>query len=142
MKMLSKMLALFLALVTLLAMVPISAIAEPWFKVDADNSGELPVVSITVDASALIAILGDAAGLNADTAILPAVKNGIHVDMEALLTVLTAKEIFEIIPKIAEGEGLTNGYRVVTNCGDDGCQSVKHLHFHILGGKQLSGEMG
>lgn len=45
--------------------------------------------------------------------------------------------IFEAIPKIAAAEGLTNGYRVITNCGEDGCQTVKHLHFHILGGKKL-----
>ena len=45
--------------------------------------------------------------------------------------------IFEAIPKIAAVEGLSNGYRVITNCGEDGCQSVKHLHFHILGGKKL-----
>lgn len=46
--------------------------------------------------------------------------------------------IFEVIPKIAAAEGLTEGYRVITNCGTYGCQSVKHLHFHLLGGKQLS----
>ena len=45
--------------------------------------------------------------------------------------------IFEVIPKIAAAEGLTNGYRVITNCGEDACQTVKHLHFHILGGKML-----
>ena len=49
--------------------------------------------------------------------------------------------IFEAIPKIAASEGLTNGYRVITNCGEDGCQSVKHLHFHILGGKKLPDQM-
>ena len=49
--------------------------------------------------------------------------------------------IFEAIPKIAQNEGLTNGYRVISNVGNDGCQSVKHLHFHILGGKQLSETM-
>ena len=49
--------------------------------------------------------------------------------------------IFAAIPKIAAQEGLTNGYRVITNCGEDGCQSVQHLHFHILGGKKLSEEM-
>lgn len=49
--------------------------------------------------------------------------------------------IFEAIPKIAQSEGLTNGYRVISNVGNDGCQSVKHLHFHILGGKQLSETM-
>ena len=36
---------------------------------------------------------------------------------------------------------LTDGYRIVTNIGEDGCQSVKHLHFHILGGKKLSENM-
>ena len=34
------------------------------------------------------------------------------------------------------------GYRVVTNCGPDACQSVGHMHFHVLGGEQLSGRMG
>ena len=50
-------------------------------------------------------------------------------------------KIFEAIPKIAKLLGLVNGYRVVSNIGDDGCQSVKHLHFHILGGKKLSENM-
>lgn len=45
--------------------------------------------------------------------------------------------VFEAIPKIADAEGLTNGYRVINNCGEDGGQTVMHLHFHILGGKPL-----
>ncbi len=49
--------------------------------------------------------------------------------------------IFEVIPQIAKAEGLENGYRVVSNCGDHAGQTVHHLHFHILGGKQLSLEM-
>ena len=49
--------------------------------------------------------------------------------------------IFEMIPKLAATAGITNGYRVITNCGEDACQSVKHLHFHILGGKPLSEQM-
>ena len=49
--------------------------------------------------------------------------------------------IFEVIPAIAKAEGLENGYRVVSNCGPDAGQSVQHLHFHILGGKQLTLEM-
>ena len=48
-------------------------------------------------------------------------------------------EIFETINKIAESEGIKeSGYRVISNCGNDGCQSVEHLHFHILGGRKLS----
>lgn len=50
-------------------------------------------------------------------------------------------KIFTIIPKIAAEAGLVNGYRVISNCGDDACQSVKHLHFHVLGGAQLSEKM-
>ena len=46
------------------------------------------------------------------------------------------------IPKVAKAAGLENGYRVITNVGEDGCQSVKHLHFHILGGAQLGEQMG
>ena len=49
--------------------------------------------------------------------------------------------IFETIPKIAKDLGLSDGYRVVTNCGAHAGQSVFHLHFHILGGEQLSLEM-
>ena len=49
--------------------------------------------------------------------------------------------IFEKIPEIAREAGLTNGYRIISNCGDDACQSVKHLHFHILGGAQLADRM-
>jgi histidine triad (HIT) family protein len=49
--------------------------------------------------------------------------------------------IFEVIPRIAAAEGLENGYRVVSNCGDHAGQTVKHLHFHILGGRQLTLEM-
>ncbi len=50
-------------------------------------------------------------------------------------------KIFEQIPKIAKEVGLTNGYRVISNCGDDASQSVHHLHFHILGGRQLADQM-
>ena len=50
--------------------------------------------------------------------------------------------IFEAIPEIAKNEGLVGGYRVISNCGADACQSVKHLHFHILGGAQLGERMG
>ena len=49
--------------------------------------------------------------------------------------------IFEVIPAIAVKEGLTNGYRVVSNCGPDAGQTVPHLHVHILVGKALSLEM-
>ena len=46
--------------------------------------------------------------------------------------------IYTTINKIAKQEGVAeNGFRVVVNCGEDGGQEVKHLHFHIIGGKKL-----
>ena len=52
-----------------------------------------------------------------------------HALMGHLL--LTAK-------RVAQQVGLTNGYRVVINTGDDGGQTVNHLHLHILGGRSLT----
>ena len=49
--------------------------------------------------------------------------------------------IFEVIPQIAKAENLEKGYRVISNCGEHAGQTVHHLHFHILGGKQLSLEL-
>ena len=62
--------------------------------------------------------------------------DGITAENSALIA-----HIFERIPVIAKAEGLTNGYRVVTNCGADSGQTVPHLHFHILGGKQMDLKM-
>lgn len=42
------------------------------------------------------------------------------------------------IKDIAAGEGLKNGYRAVINCGEDGQQTVKHLHIHILGKRKMT----
>jgi len=47
-----------------------------------------------------------------------------------------------IAKKIAQEMGIEyTGYRVVSNCGDDAGQTVKHLHYHLLGGKKMSVEM-
>ncbi len=54
----------------------------------------------------------------------------------------TVAHIFEVIPAVAKLAGVTNGYRVITNCGEDACQTVKHLHFHVMGGKKLPENMG
>ena len=62
-------------------------------------------------------------------------------EVNASNSVCVAK-VFEAIPKIAADAGLTGGYRVITNCGADACQSVKHLHFHIMGGRRLPENMG
>ncbi|HJA59150.1 MAG TPA: histidine triad nucleotide-binding protein [Firmicutes bacterium] len=48
------------------------------------------------------------------------------------------RDVFLAIPEIAKAAGLTNGYRIVTNIGEDGGQTVKHLHFHLLGGQKFA----
>lgn len=48
--------------------------------------------------------------------------------------------IFEVAAKIAKDMGLTNGYRVVSNCGEDAGQTVFHIHFHLLAGRKLGWE--
>ena len=46
-------------------------------------------------------------------------------------------KIFEAIALISKQEGLTDGYRIVNNCGDDGGQTVGHLHFHMLAKRSM-----
>ena len=55
----------------------------------------------------------------------------------------TAVAVLNAVKAVAKSEGVSeSGFRAVTNCGPDGAQSVEHLHFHVLGGAQLSGRMG
>ncbi len=69
-----------------------------------------------------------------------------HIESAAEITAdnsAVVAHIFEVIAKIAKEQGVDkDGFRVVSNCGENGCQSVKHLHFHILGGKKLDVAMG
>lgn len=58
---------------------------------------------------------------------------------------LTKEDMQDIIPHIFEAIQIVtkeldfdgNGYRIVNNCGNDGGQTVNHIHFHILGGRKL-----
>ena len=69
-----------------------------------------------------------------------------HIDSVAAVTAensAVVAHIFEVIAQIAKEQGIDkDGFRVVSNCGENGCQSVKHLHFHILGGRKLDVTMG
>ena len=64
-----------------------------------------------------------------------------HIDSAAALTESDAAllgHIYAVIADLCRQLGVAeNGYRVVTNVGADGGQSVKHLHFHVLGGEKL-----
>lgn len=51
------------------------------------------------------------------------------------------KDITLVAKHLAESFNLENGWRIVSNVGEDGGQTVRHLHFHLLGGKKLSVEL-
>ena len=54
----------------------------------------------------------------------------------------TAAALVAAIGEVAELEGVEkDGFRIVSNCGKNGCQSVGHLHIHLLGGAQLTEKM-
>ena len=50
--------------------------------------------------------------------------------------------IFEVIAKLSKEMGMTEGFRVVSNCGDCAGQTVKHLHFHVLSGREFTWPAG
>lgn len=64
-----------------------------------------------------------------------------NVKEAAALSDAALAAIIRAIGKIAQQENLAEGFRVVTNCGKNACQSVDHLHFHILGGRQMADQM-
>jgi len=47
-----------------------------------------------------------------------------------------------VASKVAKEQGLEEGFRIVINNGKHGCQSVYHIHLHVIGGKQLSWHPG
>ena len=67
--------------------------------------------------------------------------HGMNIVDAAQLPDETLAGLLRAIGKIARQEGLEKGFRVVSNCGPDACQSVPHLHFHILGGRQMADQM-
>ena len=102
-------------------------------------AGDIPSTKVYEDASVYafrdIAPQAPSHILVIPKAHIPSV-DGINAENSAVIA-----HIFEVIPQIAQAEGLTGGYRVVSNCGADAGQTVHHLHFHILGGKELALEM-
>ena len=63
-----------------------------------------------------------------------------HIDGAGSITPENAASVakcFEAISEIARQEKLSGGFRVISNCGEDAGQTVKHLHFHILAGVKM-----
>ncbi len=61
-----------------------------------------------------------------------------HVENVLEAEVSSISNIFDAIQKIAKEQGIEEtGFRIISNCGEDAGQTVKHLHFHILAGTKL-----
>lgn len=99
MKVFRKFLAVLLALVTVLTLIPFSVFAkasEPWLEVEGSEGVDAPVLTVKVDAGALMALLR---ADDASSPILPELQSGIALDFKSLTQVFTATELFEIIPR-------------------------------------------
>lgn len=71
---------------------------------------------------------------------------GDHIDTLADLPeerLVLVGHMTDVANKLAVSKGIAeSGYRVVINCGQQGGQAVRHLHMHLLGGRQLAGNLG
>ena len=66
-----------------------------------------------------------------------------HMDNILECDAETAAALTDAVKQIAASEGVAeSGFRLVSNCGRDGAQSVNHLHVHLMGGKKLPERMG
>ena len=102
-------------------------------------AGEIPSTKVYEDAQ-ILAFRDIAPQAPTHILVIPKAHIGSVAEITAENSAVVA-HIFAVIPQIAKAEGLEKGYRVVSNCGDHAGQTVHHLHFHILGGKQLALEM-
>ena len=98
-------------------------------------AGEIPAAKVYEDETVL-AFRDIAPQAPTHILVIPKTHIGSVAQITAENSAVVAR-IFEVIPQIAKAEGLDNGYRVVSNCGADAGQTVQHLHFHILGGREL-----
>lgn len=102
-------------------------------------SGEIPATKVYEDETVL-AFRDIAPQAPVHVLVIPKV----HIPSAAAITQENSAVVahcFEVIAQIAAAEGLDNGFRVVSNCGPHAGQTVSHLHFHVLGGRQLALEM-
>ena len=102
-------------------------------------AGDIPSTKVYED-DAVLAFRDIAPQAPTHILVIPKAHIGSVAEITAENSAVVA-HIFEVIAKVAAQEGLEGGYRVVSNCGDHAGQTVHHLHFHILGGKQLALEM-
>ena len=102
-------------------------------------AGEIPAKKVYED-DKVLAFLDIAPQAPVHILVIPKVHitSAAHVDVQNSDSVAAC---FAAIPQIAAAQGLHNGFRVISNSGQDGGQTVFHLHFHILGGKALGANL-
>ena len=99
-------------------------------------AGEIPSTKVYED-DYVYAFLDIAPQAPFHAVIIPKEHIGSADEINGENSILIAK-IFEAVAKIAKQEKLENGYRVVNNCGEDGGQTVHHIHFHLLARRKLA----
>lgn len=99
-------------------------------------AGEIPSTKVYED-EFVYAFLDIAPQAPFHAVIIPREHIGSADEITAQNSMLIAK-VFEAVAKIAKQENLENGYRVVNNCGEDGGQTVHHIHFHLLARRNLA----
>lgn len=99
-------------------------------------AGEIPSTKVYED-DYVYAFLDIAPQAPFHAVIIPKEHIGSADEINGENSILIAK-IFEAVAKIAKQEKLENGYRVVNNCGEDGGQTVHHIHFHLLARRNLA----
>ncbi len=99
-------------------------------------AGEIPSTKVYED-EFVYAFLDIAPQAPFHAVIIPKEHIGSADEITVQNSILIAK-VFEAVAKIAKSENLENGYRVVNNCGEDGGQTVHHIHFHLLARRNLA----
>ena len=99
-------------------------------------AGEIPSTKVYED-DYVYAFLDIAPQAPFHAVIIPKDHIGSADEINGENSILIAK-VFEAVAKIAKQEKLENGYRVVNNCGEDGGQTVHHIHFHLLARRNLA----
>lgn len=99
-------------------------------------AGEIPSTKVYED-EFVYAFLDIAPQAPFHAVVIPKEHIGSADEITAQNSILIAK-VFEAVAKIAKQENLENGYRVVNNCGEDGGQTVHHIHFHLLARRNLA----
>jgi len=99
-------------------------------------AGEIPSTKVYED-DAVYAFRDIAPQAPVHIVIVPKAHIAENIDALTDDTAVIAARCLAAMPKIAAAEGLSDGYRVITNVGTHGGQTVYHLHFHLLGGSTL-----